>query len=225
VSGQELVLIVLVLLYFVPSVIAARRHHHNAGAIFVLNLLLGWTALGWIAALVWACTAVRTSDAPTERVACPYCREPMDPRAAVCPHCRRDVPEDILRARRGARLGVLVVAALVVAGCAAGTQQLSSSIYPAHTNAVFVTRAALPANVFEPIADLELSKGWYGSTDNTQQALADRARELGADAVINVKSWHAPSAFSWASPYSSGRAVKIRGDAKSVLSGIAGEWR
>jgi hypothetical protein len=38
--------------------------------------------------------------------------------------------------------------------------------------------------MFEAIADLEASKGWYGSTDNTQQALADRARELGADAVL-----------------------------------------
>jgi hypothetical protein len=28
-------------------------------AIFLLNLLLGWTALGWIAALVWSFTEVR----------------------------------------------------------------------------------------------------------------------------------------------------------------------
>ena len=51
-------LIVMVLLaYFVPSVIAGARHHHQTGAILVLNLLLGWTLLGWIAALVWAFTA------------------------------------------------------------------------------------------------------------------------------------------------------------------------
>jgi hypothetical protein len=28
-------------------------------AIFVLNLLLGWTLLGWIGSLVWSCTAPR----------------------------------------------------------------------------------------------------------------------------------------------------------------------
>jgi len=41
-------------IYFAPSLVAWRRHHLNANAIFLLNLFLGWTFLGWIAALVWA---------------------------------------------------------------------------------------------------------------------------------------------------------------------------
>jgi hypothetical protein len=44
--------------YFFPTIIAAFRGHHNALAIFLLNLLLGWSGLGWIGALVWAATAV-----------------------------------------------------------------------------------------------------------------------------------------------------------------------
>ena len=120
---------------------------------------------------------------------------------------------------------VLIGLLMLVGGCAAGTRQLTSTTYPANTNLVFVTKSTLPPESFEPIADLEESKGWYGSTDNTQQALADRARELGADAVLNMKSWHAPSAWSWASPYSSGKAVKLRGDPKQILNGIAGDWR
>ncbi|QRR09745.1 superinfection immunity protein [Burkholderia sp. MS455] len=51
-------LIVLLLLYFIPSIIAFRRHHHNRTAITALNVLLGWSVIGWIAALVWALTAV-----------------------------------------------------------------------------------------------------------------------------------------------------------------------
>lgn len=50
------VLIFLGLLYLLPTVIAATRGHHNTGAIFALNLLLGWTALGWIVAFVWSLT-------------------------------------------------------------------------------------------------------------------------------------------------------------------------
>jgi hypothetical protein len=46
------------LFYFLPAFIAGMRGHQNAAAIFVLNLLLGWTFLGWVAALVWAFTAV-----------------------------------------------------------------------------------------------------------------------------------------------------------------------
>ena len=44
------------LIYFGPAIIAKLRNHHQRAGIFALNLLLGWTALGWIVALVWACT-------------------------------------------------------------------------------------------------------------------------------------------------------------------------
>jgi hypothetical protein len=37
---------------------AATRGHQNTGMIFLTNLLLGWTVLGWIGALVWAATPV-----------------------------------------------------------------------------------------------------------------------------------------------------------------------
>lgn len=39
-----------------PAIIAGLRRHHNVVAIFVLNLLLGWTIVGWIIALVWSLT-------------------------------------------------------------------------------------------------------------------------------------------------------------------------
>ena len=44
--------------YFLPAFIAFRRKHHNRFAILALNLLLGWTFLVWVAALVWSLTAV-----------------------------------------------------------------------------------------------------------------------------------------------------------------------
>jgi hypothetical protein len=43
-------------LYFAPALIAANRGHHNTVAISALNLFLGWSFLGWVAAFVWACT-------------------------------------------------------------------------------------------------------------------------------------------------------------------------
>lgn len=45
--------------YFLPMMVAIGRRHHQVGAIIILNLLLGWTLLGWIGALVWAATQVR----------------------------------------------------------------------------------------------------------------------------------------------------------------------
>jgi Superinfection immunity protein len=47
--------------YFLPTFFAFSRNHHNRAAILVLNLFLGWTFIGWVIALVWAFTAVRTS--------------------------------------------------------------------------------------------------------------------------------------------------------------------
>ncbi len=41
-------------LYFLPAIIAAARHTHNATGILVLNLLLGWTVVGWFVALLMA---------------------------------------------------------------------------------------------------------------------------------------------------------------------------
>ena len=42
------------ILYFLPAIIAFGRSKRDSGAILVLNLLLGWTAIGWVIALVWA---------------------------------------------------------------------------------------------------------------------------------------------------------------------------
>ena len=52
-------IILFLLLYLAPWMLAACRSHHQSLAIFALNVLLGWTGLGWIIAFVWACTAVR----------------------------------------------------------------------------------------------------------------------------------------------------------------------
>jgi hypothetical protein len=61
-GGSAFTLVVLLGLgYFLPPVIAGLRGHHQAGAIFILTLFLGWTVLGWIAALVWSFTATRKS--------------------------------------------------------------------------------------------------------------------------------------------------------------------
>jgi hypothetical protein len=40
--------------YFLPIAVAMMREKRNKTPIFALNLLLGWTVLGWGLALVWA---------------------------------------------------------------------------------------------------------------------------------------------------------------------------
>ena len=40
--------------YFLPTIIGRRKR--NIMAIFFLNLVLGWTIIGWIVAMTWALT-------------------------------------------------------------------------------------------------------------------------------------------------------------------------
>lgn len=53
---------VAAILYFVPSMIAYVRRKRNTKAILALNLFLGWSFLGWVAALVWSLLADSTSE-------------------------------------------------------------------------------------------------------------------------------------------------------------------
>lgn len=49
-----IIFFVLLCLYFLPTLEAARTKKSNTSAIFILNLLLGWTMIGWVVAAVWA---------------------------------------------------------------------------------------------------------------------------------------------------------------------------
>lgn len=50
-------------IYFIPTIVAVVEKRRNFVAIFVLNFFLGWTFLGWVIALVWACVHDRRSIA------------------------------------------------------------------------------------------------------------------------------------------------------------------
>jgi len=41
--------------YCAPAAIAILRHVPNAGSVVIIDLLLGWTLIGWIVALAMAC--------------------------------------------------------------------------------------------------------------------------------------------------------------------------
>ncbi|HEY0759262.1 MAG TPA: superinfection immunity protein [Acidisarcina sp.] len=47
-------LLLLLALYFLPAIVAHARHSVSSTAITILNLLFGWTGIGWIVMLFWA---------------------------------------------------------------------------------------------------------------------------------------------------------------------------
>ena len=49
-------LLALVALYLAPALVARYRGHRQMLAITVLTVVGGWSLIGWVVALVWACT-------------------------------------------------------------------------------------------------------------------------------------------------------------------------
>ena len=72
-----------VAVYFLPTFIGFRK----ANAIFALNLLLGWTVLGWVGALIWALTKENTSNATILSSI-----GAITPASSACPACETSVP-------------------------------------------------------------------------------------------------------------------------------------
>lgn len=56
--GALVLIFVCFMLYFMPTMNAKSRKHPNRSSIFLLNLLLGWTLVGWVIALVWSASAI-----------------------------------------------------------------------------------------------------------------------------------------------------------------------
>jgi len=49
-----IVLIMTIAAYFAPMIVAIASDHKNTASISVVNVLLGWTLIGWAVALAWA---------------------------------------------------------------------------------------------------------------------------------------------------------------------------
>ena len=87
-------------LYLLPTYEAWSRQHVNLAPIALVNLLLGWTLLGWVAALVWAlkraepvALAEESPAAPLKpTTTCPYCAEEILAAARKCKHCGSEIP-------------------------------------------------------------------------------------------------------------------------------------
>jgi len=71
----------LALLYIAPAMIASSRGARSQGGIVAVNLLLGWTIVGWWIAIIWALAA-------RPMKACPHCARAVPAEASVCSYCR-----------------------------------------------------------------------------------------------------------------------------------------
>jgi len=52
--GTLIVVLIGIGLYFLPALVAYSRKVPNMGSVFVINLFLGWTFIGWVVAMAMA---------------------------------------------------------------------------------------------------------------------------------------------------------------------------
>jgi hypothetical protein len=80
ISGAEVglawIFTVLTLGYMLPWAIAATRGKSNSVAVAVINFLLGWTLVGWVIALIMACTAHQQRVNMVQMVNVPHYYQP-----------------------------------------------------------------------------------------------------------------------------------------------------
>lgn len=49
-----MILLLFVPLYLLPYFVARRRRVATRGFLLLVNILIGWTAVGWVISLIWA---------------------------------------------------------------------------------------------------------------------------------------------------------------------------
>ena len=81
--------IILVVFYFLPAASAYSRRHKSRSAILLVNIVLGWTLVGWLWAAIWCSTGNVEEKGPDPKthVKCPECRELVLRDARKCKHC------------------------------------------------------------------------------------------------------------------------------------------
>jgi hypothetical protein len=97
-----LILIGVLALYFLPSIIAHKKR--NESAIVTLNLLLGWTVLGWVIALVWALTndpKIKVNVQLSHPIFCQLCGRYSPHNSTFCASCGSQLQSPVLSVPAG----------------------------------------------------------------------------------------------------------------------------
>ena len=124
-------------LYFLPTIIGAARKVVNVGSVFVINLLLGWTLIGWAVALAMA---LRTNP--------PYAYPHY-----LQQHAQGQLPSPVAQrdSGKGWRFGLLsamvaLVGVLVVVGAIIGASAIHRSNGSSSTTPLFLEPTTSPVN-------------------------------------------------------------------------------
>ncbi|MFN0304121.1 MAG: hypothetical protein ACKVQU_27630 [Burkholderiales bacterium] len=91
---------------------------------------------------------------------------------------------------------------------------------------VLILGTAIPSNiVHEIVGRINVFQRWFGGTGHAYRMLGDKARELGANAVVESRVWLAPAFPAHVAPHGTGIAVRVKDAAKlEEISRAGGRW-
>ncbi len=91
---------------------------------------------------------------------------------------------------------------------------------------ILMIKGNLPPEMkVEVIGEVRANQAFYGDTSRVYASMAAKARQVGADAVVQVKVKYRVSALAWSAPTVSGVGVKIIDAGGIDIKKIDGEWR
>ena len=89
-------------------------------------------------------------------------------------------------------------------------ESLSQEVYEPHRGPVVCVKGPLPDGMrYAEIARLWYAAGMYGGAAPILQKMANRARALGANAMIDTHVWFQPAGIGWATPHAEAIPVRV----------------
>jgi len=61
-ATTAVLLFLIAILYLLPTILAYGRDHPRRQQLGLMNILFGWTLIGWIATFLWAMLAATAED-------------------------------------------------------------------------------------------------------------------------------------------------------------------
>lgn len=112
------------------------------------------------------------------------------------------------------KLLMLLLLILVFLGGCASVSSSSAPVVAEHertSGPIYLMTSTVPTEIgYEVIGHVKANaRAGYDSVESLYPLLAEEARKVGANAVVEVQGGRAPSAFSWAAPFTGGTAIKI----------------
>ncbi|KJG02898.1 hypothetical protein [Photobacterium angustum] len=110
-----------------------------------------------------------------------------------------------------------ILSVLLLSTIISGCSNVSSSNVPdlpisqQTKGAIYIAKHYLPANVkYTEVGKVKANARYgYDSVVTLYPLLAEEARKIGANAIIDLYGGHTVAAFSWGAPYTGGTAIKV----------------